>query len=415
MLERDDMLRQITQVRQHTRALAAHLSAEDQMVQSMPDASPCKWHLGHTSWFFEAVVLGPHQPGYRPVDPRYFKLFNSYYESLGPRHPRPARGVLSRPSLSDVHQYRQAIDSALADFIVNASPSIWHVAAPLIELGLHHEQQHQELMLTDILHAFSLNPLWPSYKPEGASPLPADTALADTPVTQALAWHQHPGGLVQVGHAGASAYQGFAFDNETPVHPVWLQPFAIASDLVSNANYLDFVRDGGYSHPQWWLSDGWAQVQAQSWQAPLYWQLEGNTPVSEFGLGGMQAWQPDVPVRHLSFYEAAAFAQWAGARLPTEFEWEAAARQWAPDTQALQGGWFGQVWQWTRSSYDPYPGFQPLTGSVGEYNGKFMAGQQVLRGSSLATPPGHARLSYRNFFPPSARWQFSGLRLAKAL
>jgi ergothioneine biosynthesis protein EgtB len=379
-------------VRQHSLALASPLSAEDQCVQSMPDASPTKWHLAHTTWFFEAVVLAAHAPGYRPFDGRFSRLFNSYYESLGPRHPRPQRGLLTRPSLAEVHVYRAAVDAAVQAFIAGADADTWRAAAPLLELGLQHEQQHQELLLTDILHALSLNPLQPAVR----SGEPPRTAAAEA------GWLALPGGEVAVGHGG----RGFAFDNETPQHAVRLAPFAIGRRLVTNGEYAAFIDDGGYRRPGLWLSDGWAVVQAHGWDAPLYWREGG----AEFGLHGLQPRAADEPVRHLSFYEAAAYAEWAGARLPTEFEWEAAAGAAPPPAQL-----FGAAWQWTRSSYDPYPRYRPWAGAVGEYNGKFMVGQLVLRGSSAATPAGHSRPSYRNFFPPAARWQFSGLRLARDL
>jgi ergothioneine biosynthesis protein EgtB len=395
-----ELARRHAAVRRRSLALAAPLSAEDQALQSMPDASPTKWHLAHTTWFFETVVLAPHQPGHRPFDPRYGKLFNSYYESLGPRHPRPQRGLLSRPSLAEVHAYRAAVDAAMAAFMANADADTWAAAAGLVELGLHHEQQHQELMLTDILHALSMNPLLPAAYPIDAG-LPGLAPAA--PVSPgAPDWCEQAGGDVPVGHDGV----GFAFDNESPRHAVRLQPFALARRLVTNAEQQAFIDDGGYRRPELWLSDGWATVQAQGWRAPLHWLDDGR----QFTLHGSMPRLPDAPVLHLSFYEAAAHAEWAGARLPTEFEWEAAVTGPNPPEQA-----FGSVWQWTRSSYDPYPRFRPPTGAVGEYNGKFMVGQIVLRGSSLATPEGHARASYRNFFPPAARWQFTGLRLARDL
>ncbi|WP_425256958.1 ergothioneine biosynthesis protein EgtB [Rubrivivax sp. RP6-9] len=380
------------QVRAHTLALAEPLSAEDQCAQSMPDASPTKWHLAHTSWFFETVVLQPHAAGHRAHDPRYGALFNSYYETLGPRHPRPARGLLTRPSLPEVLAYRAAVDAAVLRFIADAPVEAWAAAAPLLELGLHHEQQHQELLQTDVLHLLSLNPLAPAAWPGTPAPVPAAPG----------GWLERPGGDAAVGHDG----RGFAFDNETPRHAVRLQPHAIARRLVTNAEYQAFVDDGGYRRAGLWLSDGWAAVQAQGWTAPLHWRDDG----AEFTLHGLQPRQAEAPVRHLSFYEAAAYAEWAGARLPTEFEWEAAAAAADPPAQC-----HGQVWQWTRSAYDPYPRYRPWAGAVGEYNGKFMVGQLVLRGSSSATPAGHARHSYRNFFPPAARWQYSGLRLARDL
>lgn len=399
---REPLLARYEQVRSHSMALAAPLSAEDQCVQSMPDASPTKWHLAHTSWFFEAVVLQPHQAGYRPFDPAFFHLFNSYYESLGPRHPRPQRGLLTRPSLQQVHAYRAHVDAAMGQFIAQADAAAWASAGPLAELGLQHEQQHQELILTDMLHLLSCNPLLPALRP--AAPAPLRLAAG----TGATRWLDGPAGTVEVGKAGA----GFAFDNETPRHRVLLQPYRIANRLVTCGDYAQFIADGGYDRASLWLSDGWAQVQAQGWKAPACWIAPGDPRAPSdlwqvFGLHGVQPLDAAQPVSQLSFYEAAAFAQWAGARLPTEFEWEAASA--LPGFEQATG----HVWQWTRSSYDPYPGFRPLAGAVGEYNGKFMVGQLVLRGGSVATPEGHTRPSYRNFFPPGARWQFSGLRLAQ--
>lgn len=387
-------------VRAHSQALAAPLSAEDQCVQSMPDASPTKWHLAHTTWFFEAVVLVPHWPGYEPFDARFFHLFNSYYESLGPRHPRPQRGLLTRPSLQEVLAYRAHVESAMQGLMANAADALWQEIAGLVELGLNHEQQHQELILTDILHAFSCNPLLPAWQ--------TAPALRLATVAPQLGWVDGPRGLVEVGHAGA----GFAFDNETPRHAVHLAPYRIADRLVTCAEYARFIEDDGYRRVDLWLSDGWAAVQAGAWQAPAYWIApeDPRAPASQwqvFGLDGVRPLDAAAPVSQLSFYEAAAYAQWAGARLPTEFEWEAAFD--LPGMMQMTG----HVWQWTRSSYDPYPGFRPLAGAVGEYNGKFMVGQVVLRGGSVATPAGHARPTYRNFFPPAARWQFSGLRLAQ--
>ena len=398
-----DVSSQFARVRALTLQRAATLSAEDQCIQSMPDASPAKWHLAHTSWFFEAVVLHA----------RYLVLFNSYYEALGPRHPRPQRGLLTRPSLADVLAYRAHVDAAMRSFIEDSPDAAWKKALPLVTLGLHHEQQHQELLWTDILHAFSVNPL-----------LPACLSLAQAPAmphaTGAARWLGCEGGLVPVGcdlpkgnaRAVNRATSTFAFDNETPCHQNFLQPFAMADRLVTCGEFAAFIADGGYRNASLWLSDGWATVQAQGWQAPAYWLAPGDPRAPSdgwqvFGLAGVQPLDPLAPVSQLSFYEAAAYAQWAGARLPTEFEWEAAAR--LPGMQQLDGC----VWQWTRSSYDPYPGFKPMAGAVAEYNGKFMVGQLVLRGGSLATPPGHTRLTYRNFFPPGARWQFTGLRLAR--
>lgn len=389
-------------VRAHSLSLAAPLSAEDQCVQAMPDASPTKWHLAHTSWFFEAVVLQPHASRYRPFDDRFFHLFNSYYESLGTRHPRSQRGLLTRPSAAEVRRYREHVDAAMRGFIESADAATWALARPLIELGLQHEQQHQELILTDILYAFSCNPLLPAYRAAGSSPLRVASSRASAQ------WIDIPGGIIEVGHAG----DGFAFDNETPRHRVLLSPCRIADRLVTCGEYAQFIAEGGYERAELWLSDGWAQVQANGWKHPLYWMPPDDPGAKSdrwqvFGLEGVRPMDEDAPVMHLSFYEAAAYAEWAGARLPTETEWEAAF-----DTPGISQ-MNGRAWQWTRSSYDPYPGFLPLSGAVSEYNGKFMVGQLVLRGSSLATPEGHSRKTYRNFFPPGARWQFAGMRLAK--
>lgn len=385
-------------VRAYSLALAAPLSPEDQGVQSMPDASPTKWHLGHTTWFFETLVLAAHAPRWRVHDARYARLYNSYYESLGPRHPRPQRGVLTRPALAEVHAWRRAVDAGVLELIESADDDTWAAAAPTIELGLQHEQQHQELILTDILHAFSLNPLAPAVRP---GPPPREEPAPG-------GWIGHPGGEVEIGHRGA----GFAFDNEGPAHRRVLEPFAIGRRLVTNAEFQAFVDDGGYRRAALWLSDGWATVQAQGWTAPAYWREGAGGEPLQFTLHGEVPRREDEPVLHLSFFEAAAYAEWAGARLPTEFEWEAAATgSTAGDERPAQLD--GVAWQWTRSSYDPYPRFKPFAGAAAEYNGKFMVGQLVLRGSSAATPPGHARPSYRNFFPPAARWQFSGLRLAQ--
>jgi ergothioneine biosynthesis protein EgtB len=403
------------EVRATSLALAAPLSAEDQCIQSMPDASPTKWHLAHTTWFFETVLLQLHSEGYQPFDRRFHYLFNSYYEALGPRHPRPQRGLLTRPSVDEVHAYRHHVDAAVLALLEgDAVERNWAAIEPIVTLGLNHEQQHQELLLTDILHALSCNPLLPAYKPASGP------ALRLAAVPPAVRWLSRHGGVVEVGHAG----QEFSFDNETPRHAALLQPYAIADRLVNCGDYAQFIADGGYQRAELWLSDGWAAVQAQGWRHPAYWlapddprlglggpqqQAGSNAGWHVFGLHGVRPMETDAPVSQLSFYEAAAYAEWAGARLPTEFEWEAAFD--VPGITQMTG----HVWQWTRSSYDPYPGFRPMPGIAAEYNGKFMVGQLVLRGGSVATPAGHTRPSYRNFFPPAARWQFSGLRLAKDL
>ncbi|MEO8249415.1 MAG: ergothioneine biosynthesis protein EgtB [Burkholderiales bacterium] len=399
---RGEVARRFASVREQTLALVESLSAEDLCVQSMPDASPGKWHLAHTSWFFETVLLKAHAAGYREFDPRFGHLFNSYYESLGSRHPRPDRGLLSRPGLAEVLAYREHVDGAMQRFIQSAGAAVSPEASRLVELGLQHEEQHQELILTDALHLLWCNPLLPAWRPSEA---PALRLATESPPLEFI---ERQGGDVDIGHAGAA----FAFDNETPRHRALLARHAIANRLVTCGEFAEFIADGGYQRPELWLSDGWAAVQAGQWRSPLYW-LAPHDPRAPapywqlFGLCGVRPLDESAPVSHLSFYEAAAFAEWAGARLPTEFEWEAA---WdAPGITQMTD----HVWQWTRSSYDPYPGFRPLAGAVSEYNGKFMVGQIVLRGSSSATACGHARRSYRNFFPPGARWQFAGLRLAK--
>ena len=389
-------------VRQHTLKLAAPLSAEDQCVQSMPDTSPSKWHLAHTSWFFENVVLLPHQPGYQVFDEAFAYLFNSYYEALGPRHPRPHRGLLTRPALSQVLAFREHVNAAMQQLLLNES-KLSGEALALIELGLNHEQQHQELLLTDALHLLSCNPLLPTYDAHFKH---ASASHAD------LQWLSFNEGLRTLGRGVDET--GFAFDNEGPAHQRFVQGFQIANRLVNCGEYLAFINDGGYTNADLWLSEGRAQVLQNDWQCPLYWLAphDPRAPSDQwqvFGLNGVHALDPQAPVANLSFYEASAFAQWAGARLPTEFEWEAASNH--ADIHDMHA----QVWQWTRSAYEPYPGFVPASGAVREYNGKFMVGQQVLRGSSLATSPEHSRHTYRNFFPAQARWQFSGVRLAKDL
>jgi len=376
-------------VRDFTEALAAPLSPEDQCVQSMPDASPAKWHRAHTTWFFEEFVLRPHLPGYLVHDQASRFLFNSYYESVGARHPRPQRGLLTRPACGEIAAFRAHVDAAMARLLASGEPACW----PLVELGLQHEQQHQELLVTDMLHAFAQSPLSPAVQP-GWTDAPGPTGAA--------AFLSFPGGIVEIGHDG----DGFSFDSETPRHPLLLQPYRLADRLVRNREWLEFMEDGGYRRPTLWMSDGWAVVQERGWSAPLYWRDDVDG-WRQMGPGGLDVLDPEAPLRHISWYEADAYARWAGARLPTEAEWEAAAAD--PRLHDMTG----RVWQWTASPYVAYPGFRAAAGAIGEYNGKFMVNQMVLRGGSCATPPGHVRPSYRNFFHPDRRWQFSGLRLAQ--
>lgn len=373
-------------------ALAQGLSPEDLAAQAMPDASPGKWHLAHTSWFFEAMVLA-RQPNYKPVDDRLQTLFNSYYDSLGERVAREARGLMTRPSLDESLAYRREIDARMSRLL--DAGGLDAPTVRLIELGLHHDQQHQELFLMDLLALFARSPLEPAAYETEPRFAPAEAGADGMQAFDSV--------LATIGAAG----DDFAFDNERPGHRVWLEPFRLARDLVRNRDWIAFIEDGGYRRPELWLSDGWARAQAEGWSAPLYWRADSDG-WSRFGLTGRAAVDPAAPVRHVSFYEADAFARWSGARLPTEAEWEHAART-APEVFVHL---FGEAWQWTASAYAPYPGFHPLTGAAGEYNGKFMANQMVLRGSSLATPHGHARLSYRNFFYPHQRWAFAGVRLA---
>ena len=413
------MAERFLRVRALSREIAAPLSDADATIQPSPDASPAKWHLAHTSWFFETFVLRDHVAGYQPHDPRWAYLFNSYYEGEGERHPRARRGMLSRPSLAEVLDYRARIEEAL----VRALPRLPELALTLIELGLHHEQQHQELMLTDMLSAFAENPLTPAVWPAA---LPEPAAAPTDASGPAPAGARFPGGIVEIGDVGG----GFAFDCEGPRHRVLLAPYALDEAPVSSRRWIEFIDDGGYSRPGLWAADGWAWVQAEAIVAPLYWRRGRNGEWRSFGLDGLRAVDEAAPVAHVSWYEADAFARWAGARLPTEGEWEAAASGIDPaggnqldaagpvrPRQSTELGlrqMFGDVWEWTASPFTPYPGFQAAEGTVGEYNGKFMVNQFVLRGGSCATPRGHMRPSYRNFFYPHQRWQFCGLRLARS-
>jgi ergothioneine biosynthesis protein EgtB len=387
----DDLTNRFVDVRSATDALVADLTDEDQCIQSMPDASPAKWHRAHTTWFFEQFVLVPHVPGYVVFDPAFRFLFNSYYEEVGPRHPRPSRGLLTRPTGSEVTRFRHHIDEALTDALPSLAPQVREV----VELGLHHEQQHQELLLTDMMHAFAGSPLYPAVLPDWRE---------STGTPEETTFVPFSGGLQRIGYDA----RGFCFDNETPAHVAYLVPYSLASRLVRNRDWLDFIRDDGYRTPALWMSDGWSTVQSEGWTAPLYWRQQDGAWF-QFGPGGLAPLALDAPVRHISWYEADAFARWSQARLPTEAEWEAAHANPAIHETT------GHVWQWTESAYRPYPGFRAAPGAIGEYNGKFMINQMVLRGGSVATSAGHTRPTYRNFFHPDKRWQFNGLRLAKDL
>ncbi len=412
-----DLLEPYRDVRTATERLASVLSAEDQTVQTMPDVSPTKWHRAHVTWFFETFVLGEYADDYRPYDEAYAYIFNSYYEAVGARHPRPERGLLSRPGIEEIGRYRAAVDAAMDPLLRDpGQPGL----ADLITLGLHHEQQHQELLLMDIKHVLSKNPLRPVYLPAAPGPSSAHAPKAG--------WLEHDGGPVEVGHRGV----GFGFDNEFPVHTVYLTPFGLADRPVTCGEWLSFMEDDGYRRPEFWLSDGWAVVNNERWDAPLYWSRDPDDSDRwmQFTLAGLRPVDPDEPVCHVSYYEADAFAHWTGMRLPTESEWETIAAAHGegrhflsnrvleigaphPEPAVASNAMFGDTWEWTSSAYSPYPGFRAAPGAVGEYNGKFMVSQYVLRGGSCATPDGHVRPTYRNFFPPGARWAFSGVRLAR--
>lgn len=405
-----------TLVRANSLHLAAPLSAEDWMLQSMPEASPVKWNLAHTSWFFETFILKRFNQDYCEFHPRFGYLFNSYYNQVGKMHARGDRGLISRPSADEVRDYRANVDQAMRTLIETAEELALSDIAPLVALGLAHEEQHQELLLQDLKHGLFQNPLLPD-----AYLYPDE---CDDGGSVPLQWEQMEGGLCEIGWDG----EGFAFDNEGPRHKVYLEPFQLANRLVTNGEYLEFVEDGAYQNPNLWLSDAWTQITAEGWEAPLYWR-KSDEGWREFTLFGERTLSLDAPVCHLSYYEAAAFAGWSGARLPTELEWEAAASLFPVEGAFIENGQpyppapasgdqrlkqlYGEVWQWTASPYVAYPGYAPPAGAIGEYNGKFMSGQMVLRGGSRATPEGHARVSYRNFYPPHTRWQFSGLRLAR--
>jgi ergothioneine biosynthesis protein EgtB len=414
-MQTSELIARFRTIRQATETLCSPLSAEDCQAQSMDDASPVKWHLAHTSWFFETFVLERAAADYPFFHPQFRTVFNSYYQSVGPQHPRPQRGLLTRPTLGDVHAYRRHVDTHVLAWLSTASPSA--ALTGVVDIGLHHEQQHQELILTDVKHLLAQNPLRGAYaEPYGTT---------SNTITMPLRWHTYAGGIVEIGH-GADT---FAFDNERPRHRALLQPFKLASRLATNAEMIDFIADGGYRRPELWLSDGWATATSNGWTAPMYWEARDGTWVT-FTLTGEREVGINEPVCHLSLYEADAFARWSEARLPTEAEWELAATQapiagnfvesqrWHPQPtldpgEVAPAQLFGDVWEWTQSPYQPYPGYRPPAGALGEYNGKFMCNQFVLRGGSCATPQSHMRATYRNFFPPSARWQFSGLRLAR--
>ncbi len=397
-------------VRRVSERLCEPLETDDYLLQSGAECSPPKWHLAHTTWFFETFVLAAYESGFRPHHPDFGFLFNSYYDTVGARWPRPARGLLSRPTVADVFAYRRQVDERVAALLTTADTATLAAVHPLIEIGLNHEQQHQELLLTDLKSAFGLNPIGPVYR------VSADAVAGGTE----LRWTAYPAGVRWVGHAG----DGFAFDNESPRHRTFVDAFRIASRPTTVAEYQGFVADGGYQRSDLWLSDGWAVCQQKRWTAPQYWQSSADGWTT-YTLAGRRPLVPSEPVCHVSFYEADAFARWSGARLPTEAEWETAAADhplaghfldaghYHPVADAGGGQFYGDVWQWTASPYTGYPGYRPAAGALGEYNGKFMCNQMVLRGASCATPADHARPTYRNFFPPDARWQFSGLRLAK--
>lgn len=412
--DRETLLQRFERVRAQSEALCAPLQTEDFCIQTMPDVSPPKWHLAHVSWFFETFLLQPFARGYRAFNPRYHYLFNSYYETVGSPFPRPQRGLLSRPTVADIYRYRRHVDTAMGELITGVAQAQWPEVAERIVLGLHHEQQHQELLCMDIKHILAFNPLRPAYRE--APPRPSGAA--------ALKWLEHDGGKAQIGHAG----DGFAFDNEAPRHTQWLQPHALASRPATNGEYLAFMEDGGYRQPDLWLSEGWSEVQRLGWQAPLYWEHRDGR-WWHMTLAGLQPVDEDAPVCHVSFYEADAFARWCGRRLPTEAEWENAAALQPIAGNFVESGHlqpvaacatdsggphqlFGDVWEWTQSAYAPYPGFRTASGALGEYNGKFMCNQMVLRGGACITPQDHMRATYRNFFHAHDRWPFTGVRLA---
>ena len=411
------LLEHYNNTRSFTESLCSTLVAEDYCIQSMSDVSPTKWHLAHTSWFFETFILKPHLSNYTPFHPRFAFLFNSYYVQAGERHCRAQRGLLSRPTVEDIYNYRAYVDEHMNALLMDVDDELYEVLAPLVEIGIHHEQQHQELMVTDIKHVFSINPLYPVYQ---------EYKAGSAEHSSSSEWISSSGGLYEVGHMG----NDFGYDNEFPHHRFYVEDFALASRLVTNGEFIEFMENGGYERPELWLSQGWATVQENGWNAPLYWELvEGKWHF--FTLSGFRPVDLNEPVTHVSLFEADAFARWAGSRLPSEQEWEIASQKATMDGNYVEAGFYrpvrpqsapnterllqlyGDVWQWTQSQYSPYPGYKPAEGALGEYNGKFMCNQFVLRGASCATSKTHARRTYRNFFPPDARWQFTGIRLAK--
>lgn len=416
---RENLIQRYLAVRHFSEKLCETLEPEDYVIQTMPEMSPTKWHLAHVSWFFETFVLKVHLSDHRPLHPQYAFLFNSYYNAAGKMHARPQRGLISRPTVKDTYEYREHVDASMQKLLEGASEKKLEVLAPLIVLGLNHEQQHQELMLTDIKHVFWMNPLRPVFRKEKPA------AVSGSPK---LKWQEFEGGIYSIGHEG----DGFHFDNEGPRHEVLLQPFALAERMVTNREYLEFMEAGGYSQPEFWLSLGLNTVRERGWDSPFYWE-KNNGKWCTMTLDGMREVDMDEPVCHVSYFEADAYARWAGARLPTEAEWEAASETVPIEGNFAESGFyhptpvgesersrgsqqmFGNLWQWTQSSYSPYPGYKPVRGALGEYNGKFMCNQYVLRGASCATAKSHARRTYRNFFPPDARWQFMGIRLAKQI
>ncbi len=418
-VSRPQLLDRYVSVRAFSEKLAEPLQVEDYVVQSMEDASPTKWHLAHTTWFFETFVLRPLVSAYSPAFPEYAYLFNSYYVQAGERYPRPMRGLVTRPTVAQVFDYRRAINREIVSLLENGPDDLVEQALPVIEIGLHHEQQHQELMLTDLKHLFSFNPLHPVY---------VDRPPTVSMEVEPIGWKSFPGGIESIGHDG----EGFCFDNELPRHRVLLGSFELADRLITNGEYLEFIDDGGYETPTLWLNEGWQTALEQGWKAPLYWKKRDDG-WWHFTLNGLRRVNPSEPVCHVSHFEADAYARWAGARLATEQEWEVAATQAPNDGNFAENGrfhplpllargsrdgarqLFGDVWEWTQSPYLGYPGYRPMKGALGEYNGKFMSRQVVLRGGSCATPESHIRATYRNFFPPTARWQFSGVRLCRSV